>query len=176
MEMSEAHEFEPGAYGVGPGPVGEFELPDPSCTVELGETLGAELETGDFVGLIGPLGSGKTSFVSALVGELGGETPATSPTYTLVNRYATTPEIVHVDLYRLESIDGLETIGYWDYLGAGEFAVCVEWLDRLPGAWPGSGFIVRLGYREKGREVEIWASESFRGRASAVVESFGGDR
>jgi len=124
--------------------------------------------------LIGALGSGKTTLVSGMAEALDSGRAATSPTYTLVNRYETDPELVHVDLYRLESVDGLETTGYWDFVRAGEFVVCVEWLDRIPEAWPGTGWILRLDHRSEGRHVEIWASESVRDRAVAIVESFGG--
>lgn len=172
--MPESTAFDPERFGVPEEPVGEFQLDDHSCTLALGRAIASEAGAGDFVGLIGPLGSGKTTLVSGMVEALDAGRPATSPTYTLVNRYETDPELVHVDLYRLESVDGLETTGYWDFVRAGDFLICVEWLDRIPEAWPGSGLVVRLEHRSEGRNAEIWASEAVRDRADAIVESFGG--
>lgn len=172
--MPESSAFRPDRYGLPEEAAGEFQLSDRSCTLELGRAVASEISVGDFVGLIGPLGSGKTTLVSGMTEALGADRPATSPTYTLVNRYETDPEIVHVDLYRLESVDGLETTGYWDFIRSGDFAVCVEWLDRIPEAWPGSGIVVRLDHRDEGRSAEIWASERYRDRADAVVDTFGG--
>ncbi len=63
--------------------------------------------------LMGPLGSGKTTFVRHLVGNLPGsnEAEVASPSFTLCNIYPTNPVVLHYDLYRLPpgcSDDSLE--------------------------------------------------------------------
>jgi len=172
--MPESTAFNPARFGMSEEPAGEFELEDHGCTRDLGRAIASETRAGDFVGLIGALGSGKTTLVSGMVDALGSGRPATSPTYTLVNRYETEPELVHVDLYRLHSVDGLETTGFWDFVRADDFVICVEWLDRIPEAWPGVGLVVRLEHRDEGRNADIWASEPVRDRVGAIVESAGG--
>lgn len=133
-----------------------LELPDVEATRRLGEVT-AELlvESGGFIGLIGDLGTGKTTFVKGLVESLADDIYARSPTYTLLNEYRTVPKVIHVDLYRLGDIDELATIGYWDYVEESRSIVCVEWLDRIPGAWPQEGTVIVLQDAEPGRSVSI---------------------
>lgn len=172
--MLESVEFEPGEYGFGETEPVSIELPDPSATIQFGEQLGEHLGAGDVLGLVGPLGSGKTTLVGGLVARLGSSQPARSPTYTLVNCYDTDPPVVHADLYRLESVDDLETTGYWDYVRRGDSILCVEWLDRVPAAWPGEGIVVELAHRTTGRGARIWADGSFEGAAAAIADHVGG--
>ena len=43
----------------------------------------------------GEMGSGKTTLISALVKELGGNSKASSPTFSIVNEYEVTNDIVY---------------------------------------------------------------------------------
>lgn len=58
--------------------------------------------------LHGTLGAGKTTFVRALVAALPGghDVVVQSPTFALRRGYATTPEVHHMDLYRLVDTEG----------------------------------------------------------------------
>jgi len=87
------------------------------------------------VGLIGPLGSGKTTFVRGVVEASGGVgQPVRSPTFTLLNQYDTSPEVFHADLYRTSSWKEQETIGLEEWFEQG--ILLVEWADRWRGGWP----------------------------------------
>jgi len=171
--MLEEIEFHPNRFSLPDEPTARPELPDPETTVELGRQLAEAIEQAGFVGLVGQLGSGKTTLVGGMAESLGASTPATSPTYTLVNVYETDPPIYHIDLYRLKTVDDLETTGYWDYLNADRGIVVVEWLDRVPSAWPGKGIIVQLEHRSDGRAARVWASDSYRRDVESVSESLG---
>ena len=172
--MLEEIEFDPSQFSLPQEPVRGIDLPDAEATRRLGASLGKLLESGDFLGLIGQLGSGKTTLVGGLLEELGSANAARSPTYTLVNVHETTPPLYHVDLYRLEDVDDLESIGYWDYVSAADGILCVEWLDRVPEAWPGQGVIAVLAYRDQGRRVRLYSSENHRDRIDAIPGTFGG--
>ncbi|MDX9731964.1 MAG: tRNA (adenosine(37)-N6)-threonylcarbamoyltransferase complex ATPase subunit type 1 TsaE [Bdellovibrionales bacterium] len=89
--------------------------------------------------LDGRMGAGKTSFVVSVAEALGAP-DAASPSFALHTRYEGDLGIVdHLDLDRLESMDDLESIGFWDLIqaakseggkGIGRF-VMIEWATRL---------------------------------------------
>lgn len=88
----------------------------------------------------GEMGAGKTTFINALVRELGvADDEATgSPTFAIVNEYRsdTTAELIyHFDLYRIENLEQAFDIGVEDYLESG--ALClIEWPDRIADILP----------------------------------------
>jgi tRNA threonylcarbamoyladenosine biosynthesis protein TsaE len=90
------------------------------------------------IGLIGPLGAGKTAFVKGLAQGLGVD-PArvASPSFVIASEYATPRglRLAHVDCLRVESQDELETTGFLDLLVPG-VVLAVEWSDRFPQALP----------------------------------------
>ena len=106
-------------------------------TQDLSQKLGGLVNQPLIIALWGDLGSGKTAFVQGLAKGL--EVPdgyyITSPTFTLINEYPGRLPLVHVDLYRLESIDDLEDIGL-DELLYGQAVIAVEWADKLTGRQP----------------------------------------
>ena len=56
-------------------------------TVSFAASFAKNLEPGTVIALDGPLGSGKTAFVTGLVKGLGGTDRVTSPTFTIVHEY-----------------------------------------------------------------------------------------
>jgi len=98
-------------------------------TERLAEILAAALQVGDVLDLRGPLGAGKTRFVTGLARGLAAGARVRSPTYTLVNEYHGRIVLVHLDLYRVERPD-VEALGLDEYLERG--ALAVEWGEKLP--------------------------------------------
>lgn len=81
--------------------------------------------------LDGEMGAGKTQFTRFLLEELGSD-EACSPSFAIHNSYSTlSGSVEHMDLYRLESEDDLESTGFWDFFRAKEGVVIIEWADRL---------------------------------------------
>lgn len=115
-----------------------IDSPAPETTRVLAALLGRSIGArGLAIGLVGPLGSGKTVFVKGLAEGLGVD-PRTvsSPTFVIAQEYALPegPErLHHLDFYRLTSESELESIGFLDLLGPGQ-VLAVEWLDRFPAA------------------------------------------
>ena len=96
------------------------------------------LQKGDFIALIGELGSGKTAFARALISRLLGpdnseEIP--SPSFALLQSYETVRMPVHhFDFYRLSAVEEAVELGLDDALGKG--LVLAEWPDRLENELP----------------------------------------
>jgi tRNA threonylcarbamoyladenosine biosynthesis protein TsaE len=82
------------------------------------------------VTISGELGAGKTTLVQAICAGYGVTDEVTSPTFALVHEYhATRSPVVHIDLYRLDSPDQLEALG-WDELVTAHAVVLIEWPER----------------------------------------------
>ena len=146
-------------------PTHELALADDAATRALGRALAALVRPGEVLGLVGTLGAGKTTLMQGMIGALDlGD--ASSPTYTLINLHEPddpgAPRLAHIDLYRLETYDDLESIGYWDVAGDPDTITCVEWLNRIPEAWPDwgrartTGTLVCLDRAEGGRIARVW--------------------
>ena len=114
-------------------------------TRKLGQKIGTLIKQPLVIALTGDLGSGKTAFVQGLAKGL--EVPdgyyITSPTFTLINEYPGRYPLVHVDLYRLETIDGLEDIGL-DEMLHGQAVLSIEWADKLSNGLPAEHLLVTL--------------------------------
>lgn len=113
-------------------------------TFALGQALGRALEPGDFVGLSGQLGAGKTLFSRGVADGAGVPLEdVSSPTYSIIQSYRGRLPLHHADLYRLTSEEDLFSTGYQDLL-EGEGAFLVEWVEQVPGAAPADCLRVRL--------------------------------
>jgi tRNA threonylcarbamoyladenosine biosynthesis protein TsaE len=102
----------------------------PEQTYELGRKLGEKLNGGDIVLLHGELGAGKTLFTKGIARGLGivDTTTVVSPSFTLVNIYKARLDIVHGDLYRLDS-DAVFELGLEDYMDQ-EHIMIIEWAEK----------------------------------------------
>ena len=101
-------------------------------TKKLGEKIGACVQVGIVLALLGDLGTGKTSFVQGLAKglEVPNEYYITSPSYTMINEYPGRQPLFHVDLYRLEDPVDFEDIGLYDILDD-NYVVAIEWADKI---------------------------------------------
>jgi tRNA threonylcarbamoyladenosine biosynthesis protein TsaE len=96
-------------------------------TEALGARLAERLSPGDVVVVSGELGAGKTTLIRGACRALGVSEPVTSPTFTIGQRYAGGRlPVSHLDLYRLEDLEGEDPALLDDYLGPDGVAF-VEW-------------------------------------------------
>jgi tRNA threonylcarbamoyladenosine biosynthesis protein TsaE len=101
----------------------------------LASKLAASLRPGDVIVLAGGLGSGKTLFTAGLAAGLGVEEPVVSPSFVLVRQYRSGfLPMVHVDVYRLGSINEFEDLEVFALAPDG--VVVIEWGDAIEGAIP----------------------------------------
>jgi len=125
----------------------------PDETRAVGVAFARSLPPGATLSLEGPLGAGKTVLVRGLCQGLGVTDDVTSPTYTLVNEYATTAggTVFHVDCFRLGGAGELEDLGLEDRRD-GTSVLVVEWGDRALAALPPDTIRVSLAPEPGGDE------------------------
>ncbi len=93
------------------------------------------------VGLLGDLGSGKTTFVQDLARHLGVTEEVTSPTFIIQKSY-TLPEeskfskLVHIDAYRLDAPEELTRLGFAETLKDEKALILVEWPEKVSKVLP----------------------------------------
>ena len=121
------------------------DLPDLAATTALGRRLAGLLQPGMVVGLVGPLGAGKTHLVRAIAEGLEISNPAavSSPTFVLIHEYSARIPIYHFDAYRLAGIADFTDLGADEYF-AGDGVCLVEWADHVRAAMPADWLEVRL--------------------------------
>jgi len=100
-------------------------------TENLGEQWAKSTPAGAVIGLVGELGAGKTQFVKGFARGVGVPARVHSPTFTLVNVYTGGRwTVFHLDLYRLETSEQIESAGIEEYLQP-DGVTLIEWADRL---------------------------------------------
>ena len=104
-------------------------------TQDAGADLASMLQAGDVLLLRGNLGAGKTTFAQGIARGLGVRGPVQSPTFTLIAEYPAPllgphGQFVHVDLYRLDGVADVSTIGLDEYFDCPACVTVIEWPDR----------------------------------------------
>ena len=126
-----------------------------AATERIGAELAEDLGPGDVVLVAGELGAGKTTLIRGACRALGVKDPVTSPTFTIGQRYRGKHPISHLDLFRLESLEGEDPGLIDDYLTADAVAF-LEWPEAAKPRLESPTF--RIAIRHAGgddRSIEI---------------------
>ena len=84
------------------------------------------------VAFFAPMGSGKTTFTTAICKVLGVTDPVGSPTFAIVNEYmrADGDYMYHFDFYIINKLSEALEIGFYDYMDSG--CLCImEWPENI---------------------------------------------
>ena len=110
------------------------------------------------VAFFAPMGSGKTTFTTALCKVLGVTDPVGSPTFAIVNEYRAdeTGELIyHFDFYRIKKLDEAYDMGCEDYFYSG--AVCfIEWPELVEELLPGNTVWVDIRVNDDESRTIVW--------------------
>ncbi len=134
----------------------QIDLDDEAETDRLGRAIAEALAPDLVVGLVGPLGAGKTRLSRAIAEALGVDPPAiASPTFVLIHEYDGRVPVYHFDVYRLTAPAAFEDLGAADYWKAG--GVClIEWADRVRDLLPADAWWITIEPLDAtGRRVRI---------------------
>lgn len=94
----------------------------------------------------GEMGSGKTTLIKEIAAKLGVKDLTNSPTFSLVNEYATGQgeRMYHFDFYRIEHEDEAYDIGFEEYLDSGSWCL-MEWPEKVENLLPLDSVVIRIG-------------------------------
>jgi tRNA threonylcarbamoyladenosine biosynthesis protein TsaE len=125
-------------------------------TLALAGAVGELLRAGDVVSVVGDLGAGKTVFARGVAGALGVSQPVVSPSFTIVREYDGRVPLVHVDVYRIGTIQELHDLGFEEVV-RDDAITLVEWGDVIDPLLPRDRLDVRLvaGDADDERLVEL---------------------
>ena len=140
----------------------EFISRSPEQTRRVGMRLGGMLQTGDVIGLVGDLGSGKTTFMQGVASGWGSLDPVSSPTFVLVNvyRHPVGGRLFHLDAYRLSGPAEAEELDVTTMLDDGP--VVVEWAERIQKALPRNYLQVAMTYIDENCRDLILSAHGLR--------------
>jgi tRNA threonylcarbamoyladenosine biosynthesis protein TsaE len=147
----------------------QVEVSNLAETEQVGRRLGEHLFTGAVVGLIGPLGAGKTHLVRAIAEGLGLDEPriVNSPTFVLIQEYEARLPIYHFDAYRLKSEEEFCDLGSQEYF-QGRGVCLVEWADKVSGCLPAE--YLRVEIKVTGEQTRQFIFTGYGVRYEDLVE------
>ena len=105
----------------------------------------------------GPMGAGKTTLIKAICNKLGAVDTVTSPSFTLVNEYATRHNdlIYHFDFFRIRKIEEVYDFGFEEYVESGKMCF-MEWPEKIEPLLPEETVKVYIGIKpDNSRTVDI---------------------
>lgn len=126
-------------------------------TESLGERIGRTLVPGVVVALIGELGAGKTTLTKGIARGLEVPDLVHSPTFTLIHEHDGRVPVYHFDLYRLDTPEELDDLGYEDYF-YGDGVCVVEWAEKIERLLPADRLEIRITGEDDQRTFDIRAT------------------
>lgn len=140
----------------------KFIADSPEKTIAVAEKLGRLIKAGDIIAYRGGLGAGKTTFTRGIAIGMGLGDVVISPTFALVNEYrGENITLYHFDMYRINSEEGLESTGFYDYPFE-ENAAVIEWSENIDEFLPKNTIYITLRrLDETKREIIIEDGERF---------------
>ncbi len=132
----------------------ESDMPKAAADFVAGLRPGA---TATVVTLSGSLGAGKTTFTKGIARALGVDETVASPTFVIQKTYDLKDQLykklIHIDTYRLKSMQELVTIGWNDILADPHNLIVLEWPEAVPGAIPDTAIAIRFDIEGEGRII-----------------------
>lgn len=124
-----------------------------------GQKLGASLEGGEIIELVGDVGAGKTTLTKGIAAGMGVQETVQSPSFTISRVYDTPHhlQLAHYDFYRLQDA-GIMADELHETLLDHATVTIIEWADIVSGVLPADHMTMTIqSPSESTRKIEIAA-------------------
>jgi tRNA threonylcarbamoyladenosine biosynthesis protein TsaE len=128
-------------------------------TMSWGRKLGKLVQGGEIIGLVGELGTGKTTFTRGFAAGagVGKDAWVRSPTFTLINEYQGRLPVYHIDLYRIGKAEEIDALNLREYLYSTGVSL-IEWFEYLPAGEVDEHLEIKMAHAGRtGRELTLVA-------------------
>ena len=114
------------------------------------------LKSHNIFAFYGEMGAGKTTFINALLLEMGITDHTSSPTFSIVNEYLSTSfgTVYHFDFYRIEDETEALDIGIEDLIYGEEFCF-MEWPSKIENLLPENTVSIKISIEDNCRILDI---------------------
>ena len=129
----------------------EIRIEDTSCLAAAAEQFVQAMGDRRIFAFYGKMGAGKTTFIKAICEELGVTDAVSSPTFAIVNEYASNMgSIYHFDFYRIKRSSEVLDLGFEDYAYSGNLCL-MEWPELIEEFLPEETIDVHIEEIEGGK-------------------------
>lgn len=112
------------------------------------------------IGLVGDLGTGKTTFIQSFARALGIKQNLPSPTFVIMRSYRLSKQLPitnyqllrHIDAYRIKKAAELDTLDFKSILQNPENIVLIEWAEKMKKILPKETIWINFEHGEKENE------------------------
>lgn len=118
-------------------------------TWKIAAQLAAKFPAKLTIALHGDLGAGKTCFVKGLASAVGIQRQVTSPTFTMINEYPGPRKLIHIDLYRINSQNETNDLGFEEYFEE-DCILAIEWAEKCSALLPSDAVHVTIEQTDRG--------------------------
>lgn len=107
----------------------------------------------------GDLGAGKTTLIQEIAKQFGIAEDLQSPTYVIYKKYELADQswkfLIHGDMYRLESSNEVDTLGWDDLLKNPENILLIEWPEKIADKIPYWALKLKISHINQGELRDI---------------------
>jgi tRNA threonylcarbamoyladenosine biosynthesis protein TsaE len=102
----------------------------------------------------GEMGVGKTTLIKVLAKKLGVTDATSSPTFSLVNEYQASNNLLvyHFDFYRIKNEMEALDMGVDDYLYSNNWCF-IEWAEKIPNLIPDLHSVITISLQADGKRI-----------------------
>lgn len=109
------------------------------------------------IGLVGDLGSGKTTFLKGFAKGLGIKEKILSPSFIIMRRFDISNSrfmnFYHIDCYRIKKPKEILALGFQEIISNPQNIISIEWADKIKKILPQKTIFLNFKFKEKNKRM-----------------------